>query len=110
MKIAFIVDTFPCLSETFILNQVTGLLGRGHQVDIYATRDKRLAERDVLHPDVVQHRLAERTYYLAVPPGKIRRVLSGARLIATHILRHPLVALGIALRTCNVFKYGMEAL
>ena len=36
MKIAFIVGEFPILSETFILNQITGLIARGHEVDIYA--------------------------------------------------------------------------
>ena len=36
MKIAFVVQGFPHLSETFILNQITGLLDRGHAVDIFA--------------------------------------------------------------------------
>ena len=35
MKIAFIVDVFPNLSsDTFILNQITGLLDRGCDVEI----------------------------------------------------------------------------
>ena len=38
MKIAFIVDNFPCLSQTFVLNQITGLIERGHEVDIYAKK------------------------------------------------------------------------
>lgn len=39
MQIAFIVGHFPRLSETFILNQVTGLIDRGHQVDIFSEYD-----------------------------------------------------------------------
>ncbi|MEN9519388.1 MAG: hypothetical protein RLZZ381_1976, partial [Cyanobacteriota bacterium] len=35
MRIAFLVDQFPSLSETFILNQITGLIDRGHEIDIY---------------------------------------------------------------------------
>ena len=35
MRIAFLVNNFPMLSETFVLNQITGLLDRGHEVDIY---------------------------------------------------------------------------
>lgn len=35
MKVAFIVGTFPVLSETFTLNQIVGALERGHEVDIY---------------------------------------------------------------------------
>ena len=36
MKILFVVGQFPKLSETFILNQITGLIDQGHQVDILA--------------------------------------------------------------------------
>ncbi len=35
MKIAFIVWRFPVLSEAFILNQITGLIDRGHEVHIH---------------------------------------------------------------------------
>ena len=38
MKIAFLVGQFPALSETFILNQITSLLERGHSVSIFAER------------------------------------------------------------------------
>ena len=31
MNIAFIVSEFPRLSETFIMNQITGLIDRGHE-------------------------------------------------------------------------------
>lgn len=36
MRIAFFVHSFPEISETFILRQVTGLLDRGHDVRIFA--------------------------------------------------------------------------
>ena len=36
LKIAFIAGVFPALSETFILNQITGLIDLGHDVDIFA--------------------------------------------------------------------------
>lgn len=36
MRIAFFVHSFPELSETFILRQVTGLIDRGHEVRIFA--------------------------------------------------------------------------
>jgi len=40
MKVAHIIDEFPVLSETFVLNQITGLLDRGHEVDIFVNRIK----------------------------------------------------------------------
>ncbi len=39
MRVAFFVHSFPELSETFILRQVTGLLDRGHEVRIFARRE-----------------------------------------------------------------------
>ena len=36
MKIAFVANHFPVLSETFILNQVEGLLELGHEVTVHA--------------------------------------------------------------------------
>lgn len=36
MKIASIVYKLPTFSETFVLNQIVGLIERGCEVDIYA--------------------------------------------------------------------------
>ena len=35
-KIAFVVGVFPAVSETWMINQITGLLDRGFDIDIYA--------------------------------------------------------------------------
>lgn len=60
MKIAFIVGQFPSLSETFILNQITGLIDRGHEVDIYAAKPGDISK---IHPDVEKYNLLQHTYY-----------------------------------------------
>ena len=52
MRIAFLVDSFPCLSETFILNQVTGLIDLGHDVEIFAAVRGPL---EVVHGDVFSY-------------------------------------------------------
>ena len=54
MRIAFIVDQFPSLSETFILNQITGLIDRGHEVDIYCDR---LGNTTTTHPEIQNYNL-----------------------------------------------------
>lgn len=61
MKIAFLVYRFPTLSETFILNQITGLIDQGHSVDIYA---QRAGDTELLHPQVEKYNLLEKTHYL----------------------------------------------
>ena len=57
MKIAFVVGNFPVISETFILNQITGLIDMGHEVDIFSFSR---GDTEVIHPDVRKYRLLEK--------------------------------------------------
>src|SRR3989441_8357667 len=66
LRIAMLVGTFPVVSETFIIRQITGLLDLGHEVDIYA--DCRPDPDAPVHPEVAKYRLAERTIYMDMPP------------------------------------------
>jgi colanic acid/amylovoran biosynthesis glycosyltransferase len=59
MKMAFILDAFPTLSETFILNQITGLIDLGHEVDIYA-KDEQYAP--TVHEEVKTYNLLARAH------------------------------------------------
>ncbi|NJO39266.1 MAG: colanic acid biosynthesis glycosyltransferase WcaL [Cyanobacteria bacterium CRU_2_1] len=103
MKVAFIVGTFPRLSETFIINQVTGLLDRGHEVDIYADQ---LGDTSNVHPDVIKYSLLDRTYYLpAVPDNLVLRGIKGIKLLISNFIKDPIVTL----RSLNVIKYGKQA-
>jgi colanic acid/amylovoran biosynthesis glycosyltransferase len=78
MKIAFMVGNFPALSETFILNQITGLIDRGHEVDIYAKKPR---NDPSVHSDVTKYYLLERTYYLDPPSNEIYRVIKALGLL-----------------------------
>jgi colanic acid/amylovoran biosynthesis glycosyltransferase len=60
MRIAIVAGAFPVLSETFVLNQITGLLDRGHDVRVFADH---AGDSDVVHPDVESYGLLERTHY-----------------------------------------------
>jgi colanic acid/amylovoran biosynthesis glycosyltransferase len=71
MKVAMVVRHFPLLSETFVINQVVGLIDRGHEVDIYATDS--LHPGEAMHPEVARHGLLGRARLLpAVPGGRLR--------------------------------------
>lgn len=99
MKIAFIVGEFPALSETFILNQIVGLIRLGHEVDIYATRPR---SEPKVHPDVEKYDLLSRTYYaVEMPTNRLRRVLTSCGLVLTNFHKAPRVML----RTLNIFKH-----
>ena len=75
MKVAFFVGEFPSLSTTFILNQVTGLLDRGHEVVIFADRP---SGEGGVHPDVAKYDMAERIRYVVPMPASMRRCSMGS--------------------------------
>ena len=103
MKIAFVVGAFPTLSETFVLNQITGLIDRGHEVDVFANTS---GESGKVHACVEQYRLLDRTFYRpSMPAGAPGRLLAGAWLVLRHVFRHPVAVL----RALNVFRYGRRA-
>ena len=90
MRIAFIVNRFPLLSETFILNQIVGCIDRGHEVDIYGIKPADLSK---LHPDVTQYKLFERTYYRdRIPKNRVKEIAKGAKLLLTNGFKNPAVA------------------
>lgn len=104
MNIAFIVGKFPILSETFILNQITGLLDRGHQVDIYADSP---GDLEKLHSDVVTYNLLERTYYLPeIPENLVWRAILGSRLLVSKFIQAPRETLD----ALNFLKHGQQAI
>ena len=103
MKIAFIVPEFPSLSQTFVLNQITGLVDRGHHVEIFAERSD---DQPKTHADVSKYQLLQKTYYFPIlPVNKIVRFLKGLIFVFKYFLKRP----GVALRAINFFKYGKQA-
>jgi len=104
MRIAFIVGKFPVLSETFILNQITGLISRGHEVHIYGSKPD---DTSKVHPDVDKYRLLEYTYYAPdIPKNYIWRLFKGFGFIPALFFKAPL----LVLRSLNFFKYPRNAL
>lgn len=87
MRIAFIVSKFPALSQTFILNQITGLIDREHRVDIYAVQSD---NNPRIHPDVAKYNLLNHTYYFReLPSGKLRRYIGITGLIIKYFYKKP---------------------
>lgn len=103
MKIAFIVGGFPTLSETFILNQITGLLDLGHDVEIFAEINPKESK---VHSSVERYHLMERVHYFNIPNNKINRVLKAISSIITNFHKDPVKIL----KSINIFKYGKDAL
>jgi colanic acid/amylovoran biosynthesis glycosyltransferase len=86
MRIAFVVERFPSISETFVTSQIAWLIDAGHDVRIFAARRSIDA---VVHDDVERLQLVQRTRYArAFRGGHHRRQLQ----LGTYLLRQ--VALG----------------
>lgn len=103
MRIAFIVGSFPELSTTFILDQVTGLIERGHDVQVFARVPSR---EEPVHLDFVRHRLAERTHYWwgAGQAGPLALRTLGL------LRREPLATAARLVRASNALALGSYAL
>ncbi|MDJ0594102.1 MAG: glycosyltransferase [Pleurocapsa sp. MO_226.B13] len=94
MRIAFFVDQFPSLSETFILNQITGLIDRGYEVDIYCDREaypkgNRQGNTEQMHPEVTKYQLLKRTYCIPIPVNSLWRCLKGIWLFLLNFHKAP---------------------
>jgi colanic acid/amylovoran biosynthesis glycosyltransferase len=81
LKIAFIVNRFPAISETFIINQIVYLLDQGHDVKILSFGSK---PPTVVHQIVEKYGLIGRTTYFE----KVRHsaVARAARTISRSLL------------------------
>src|ERR1700736_1834788 len=102
MRIAFLLNFFPKTSETFILNQIVGLIERGHTVDIFARYPD---INDPVHSDLKKYKLIDRTRYFAIAKGRMGRLLAGAKII----LRRDWGRLSHLLRSANAFRSGEAA-
>ena len=61
MKVAYVVGSFPYVSETFIANEIVGVAARGHVVDIFTTCE---GEVSSIPPGVHHYGLMRRTHRL----------------------------------------------
>lgn len=103
MKVAFIVSTFPQLSEPWILNQVTGLLDMGHDVRIFSRAKYPQAK---VHQAVIDYDLMERVRYFNIPIKKSAQLIGGVVLAIRSLPGSP----ANILRALNVIRYGVPVL
>lgn len=103
MRVAFIVGQFPVASKTFILNQIIGLVDRGHEVDIYADVP---AYQSPVHADIRNYDLYKNICYeYPLPSEFLARQAEKIKLFAHCFFRNPFAVLN----TLNAAKYGQQA-
>lgn len=102
MRIAFFVGEFPALSETFILNQVTGLIDLGHEVDLYAMRRRRDSK---VHPEVSSYGLQDRVRYVDMPGRALPYAAWAIPRLVRNLLRDP----KNTIRSLDALRFGKFA-
>jgi len=103
MKVAFLVSNFPKNSETFVLNQITGLLDRGHEVNVFARYEP---TEDRIHREVDEYNLKESTTYSKPPSNKLIRLLYAPIKAA----QAPTSNIRLLLNSLKINEYGRDAL
>lgn len=99
MNIAFLVNQFPSVSETFILNQIVGLIELGHDIHIFADKSVKNA---AIHENYGKYDLSKKTHYYHIPQNKIVRIWKAVLLIVKYAPSH----YDVLLRSFNIVRYG----
>jgi colanic acid/amylovoran biosynthesis glycosyltransferase len=103
MRVAVVTETFPKLSETFVVNHVKGLMDAGVEVDIYAFYNR---QEDRVNGFVEAYGMPARTRYKPFEPlPKLPRALGALRILGGNAGFLPSL-----LKSVDVFRYGTEAL
>jgi colanic acid/amylovoran biosynthesis glycosyltransferase len=99
VRIAFIINGFPTISETFILDQITGLIERGCVIDIYAHY---LNDHGVAHPEVSNYRLIDRTFRLSpsAASSQSKRFARALREITFALAKRPGIVVRVLAHSC----------
>lgn len=103
MKIAIFIDVFPHLNITFVINQITALIDRGHEVDIFAfSRGK----EKIIHDTVYKYSLLDKTYFFNIPHNIIIRFVKAFWLFILNFHKDPYYIL----QCFNFKQFGQEVL
>lgn len=99
LKVLFFISSFPKLSETFILNQITGFIDRGIEVEILAWNK---VENKENHAAIAEYNLLDKTRFLNFPSSRWKRLVGGIGLFLTSVFTSPKTTFS----AFNYKKYG----
>jgi colanic acid/amylovoran biosynthesis glycosyltransferase len=102
MKAAIIVNSFPELSETFIINHIAGEIFSGIDVTVFAAHKSKSPLR---HDIFNKCNIEERTVYLNIPRKVILRLLQGPWIFIRLFFKRP----GAAIEALRFKKYQTVA-
>jgi colanic acid/amylovoran biosynthesis glycosyltransferase len=104
MRVLFLTDPFPVLSTTFILDQITGLIDFGVNVDVYSRKPE---EQLKIHPDFYKYNIKNRLIYPNDSiNSKFYRLIKLPDFFLSNYRSNPRTIL----QSLNFFKYGNHSL
>lgn len=84
-KILFIVEVFPSITQTFIVNQIVALIKKGHLVQIYSYQK---GTDSKVHKVIIENNLLNlTTFHEEIPAGKKIRLLNFIRWIVSNFTK-----------------------
>ncbi|AWM13032.1 hypothetical protein DI487_03575 [Flavobacterium sediminis] len=104
MRIAIVVNKFPVLTETFIVNQITSLIDGGHDVTILSLTK---GETENCHEAIRQYHLLDKVHYLIKEPKrKITRFTFFIKYLLKNSKRYKVSKV---IKALNIFRYKTQA-
>jgi colanic acid/amylovoran biosynthesis glycosyltransferase len=104
LRVLFVLGEFPSISETFVLDQITGLIDRGSDVAVIARRPRAPSPE---HRAVMDYDLRTRTRYY---PDTLRRRWGARRELATWFDVAPTEVARALARSLRLDLYGLDGL
>jgi colanic acid/amylovoran biosynthesis glycosyltransferase len=101
MKVAMLVNGFPEISETFLLNLFLALIKNGVAVEVYAAVTSTSARRHALFSTFP----TESIHCLNIPRSRLKRAIKVPIMFFKNFLRNP----ACCLRALSVKQYGSQA-
>lgn len=101
LRIAVLTSQFPLASQTFVVNQVRGLIERGHDVHVFPLDGRPSEGWSTSDTDL----LARTHYPPPVPRNRTARLARGATTLLGHLPRAPRVIL----RSLDVIRFPRDA-
>lgn len=103
MKIVFVVENFPATAQTFMIDQIAGLLDRDIDVEIFSltkgTIDKNISQK------FFDYKMSDRTRDLSLPKNLFTRILIALPKVLKIFCLHP----NLLFKIFNFSKYGGNA-
>lgn len=98
MKVAIILNSFPEISEKFLLNHIIGLIESGIDVTVFPAHRAKTEQR---HDIFYKYDIEKYTSYLNIPRGFLNRALVAPWLFLKLFIRRPKAAI----ESLKVWKY-----